>query len=203
MKNSTDYMHSGLLELYVLGLAGEEDAAAIAALSVTNPEIRKELELIESALLEYSESQRSPVSATVKPMLLATIDYTSRLQNGEPVTFPPALNENITPADFAPWLNREDMQRPADADDIFVKIIGYTPEVNTAIVWLTTGSPDETHTNERERFLILEGTCEIHVGETQHNMKPGDFFEIPLHINHFVKVTSSFPCKVILQRAAA
>ena len=64
-------------------------------------------------------------------------------------------------------------------------------------------APEEIHTNEFERFLIVEGSCDIQIGETVHQLQAGDFLSIPLFENHFVTVTSSIPCKVILQRVAA
>ena len=64
-------------------------------------------------------------------------------------------------------------------------------------------SPIEVHTNELESFLILEGTCDITIGEEVHHLVTGDFISIPLHIGHSLIVTSNIPCKVILQRVAA
>lgn len=91
----------------------------------------------------------------------------------------------------------------SDTDNIYAKIIGYTPEATTAIVWLKDYAPHEVHDNEYERFLIVEGTCDIIVEDQVNQLVPGDYFAIPLHKNHLVKVTSSIPCKVILQRVAA
>lgn len=140
---------------------------------------------------------------TIKPFLLATIDYSERLENGEAVTFPPALNESSTIGDFSPWLSREDMVLVGELESVHAKIIGYTPEQITAIVWIKKMAPEEIHTNEFERFLIVEGSCDIQIGETVHQLQAGDFLSIPLFENHFVTVTSSIPCKVILQRVAA
>jgi len=88
-------------------------------------------------------------------------------------------------------------------EDVFARIIGYTEKAITAIVWLKEMAPQEVHDDEHERFLILEGTCDIVVGNNIHQLVPGDYFAIPLHSNHHIKVTSSIPCKVILQRVAA
>ena len=87
--------------------------------------------------------------------------------------------------------------------DIFAKIIGYAPEVTTAIVWIKEMAPEETHTDEYEKFLIIEGTCDIVIEHKVHQLKAGDYFSIPLHANHHVVVTSEIPCKAILQRVAA
>ncbi|MEO5942329.1 MAG: cupin domain-containing protein, partial [Ferruginibacter sp.] len=103
---------------------------------------------------------------------------------------------------YAPWLNRSDMTAP-DNEAIFAKIIGYTPEATTAIVWIKEYAPHEVHDHEYEKFLVVEGTCDIIVEGKVHSLIPGDYFAIPLHKKHVVKVTSIIPCKVILQRIAA
>ena len=61
----------------------------------------------------------------------------------------------------------------------------------------------EIHTKEYERFLIIEGTCDIKIGDDVFHLKAGDYKEIPLFIEHSLIVTSDIPCKVILQRVAA
>jgi mannose-6-phosphate isomerase-like protein (cupin superfamily) len=203
MNTINAYIESGLLELYVLGLCSEAEAATIKQLALQHPEIETELQKIEAALQLYAESQAATPSAEARAMLIATIDYTTRLQNGEPVTTPPLLHSGSAIADFEPWLSRTDMIRPEDNDLIFLKLIGANEKATTAILWLDKGAPPETHTDEHERFLILEGTCDIVVNGKSNLLKAGDYFEIPLHADHHVMVTSDCACKAILQRVAA
>lgn len=203
MNSFKDYIESGLLELYVLGLCSEAEAATVKQLAQQHPEIETEIRNIEAALQLYAESQATAPPDTAKALLIATVDYTSRLQNGEPVTTPPLLHAGSVIADFEPWLSRTDMVRPADADSIFLKLIGANETATTAILWLETGAPGESHADEHERFLILEGTCDIAVNGKSNILKAGDYFEIPLHAEHHVTVTSGCACKVILQRVAA
>ena len=70
----------------------------------------------------------------------------------------------------------------------------------TALVWLEHEEPTETHTDCVERFLILEGTCEVTIGKDVHVMVPGNVITIPMFTDHSVLVTSPIPCKAILQR---
>jgi mannose-6-phosphate isomerase-like protein (cupin superfamily) len=198
-----EYIASGILEMYVLGQLSDEEAMEVTQNAEKYGEIKKEIENITQALMKYSESQAAEVDPTARPMLLATIDYTQRLKGGEPVSFPPLLSKNSKSSDYAEWLNRRDMVQPADAENIFLKIIGYTPEATTAIVWVKEYTPLEVHHDQYERFLIIEGTCDISIEGKVNRMKPGDYLEIPLHAEHNVKITSSIPCKIILQRVAA
>lgn len=197
-----EILDSGLLELYVLGLATAEEAKEVELLAATDPEIGNELDAIGRAMEKMATLHAMEPNPVIKPFLMATIDYTERLKNGEQATEPPILTEKSTPADYDAWLNRPDMVSP-NGEDVFARIIGYNEKAITAIVWIKDFAPAEVHDNESERFLILEGTCDIIVDDTPHHLVPGDYFAIPLHKDHMVKVTSGIPCKVILQRVAA
>ena len=196
------YIDSGILEQYVLGVAGTEESKEVEMMAAANPGIQAEIEAIARSLEIFAKANGVEPNPVIKPFLLATIDYTERLKSGEPVSDPPMLNENSRLADYAAWLNRADMISPG-TEDIFAKIIGYSPHTITAIVWIKDYAPQEVHDNEHERFLIVEGTCDIIVGDKVNQFVPGDYFAIPLHENHMVKVTSAIACKIILQRIAA
>ncbi|MEO6638261.1 MAG: cupin domain-containing protein, partial [Ginsengibacter sp.] len=114
----------------------------------------------------------------------------------------PELNEHSSISDYSPWLQGNE-DTPANIQGVYVKVIGSSSAMTTAIVWIESMAPEEVHHNKHEKFLILEGSCTIAVENELMNFNPGDFFEIPLHKKHSVTVTSSIPCKVILQRVAA
>ena len=126
-----------------------------------------------------------------------------RLKNGETASFPPILNSQSRISDYQYWLSKPEMTLPDDFQDSYAKIIGANEIATTMIVWLTTEAPHEVHNNEYERFLIVEGSCELTIETEIHYLKSGDYIEIPLHVVHNLIVTSSIPCKVILQRVAA
>jgi len=203
MDSFSEYIESGVLELYVLGDVSQEKAREIELLAAKHAKVRSEINLISQTLEKIAMRQAVPAPATVKLFVFATIDYIERLKSGEKPTFPPTLNKDSTIENYAKWLNRDDMVLSDDFEAFHAKIIGHTPEAMTAIVWLEFGAPAETHTDEFERFLIVEGTCEIAFGDEVHYLKTGDFLQIPLFLAHTIKVTSDIPCKVILQRVAA
>lgn len=194
---------SGLLELYLHGSLEESEQIIVTQALERYPELQQELKEIEFALLKHAENYAIKPHGVVKPMLLATFDYLERLKNGEAPSFPAELNDQSTVADYSQWLERKDMVRPQEMEAMYARLIAHEPDKVTAIVWLRFGAPDETHTKEYEKFLIVEGTCTITIGSDEYQMKPGDYLSIPLHINHHVTVTSSIPCKIILQRIAA
>jgi quercetin dioxygenase-like cupin family protein len=197
-----EYIDTGILELYVLGIASIEECAEVETRALKHVEIREEIEKIKASVEAYADAHKLQPGKVIKPFLMATIDYTERLKNGEPALVPPMLTESSSINDYNQWLSRPDMVS-SDKEDVFAKIIGYTPEAVTAIVWLKDYAPHEVHDNEYERFLIVEGTCDIIVEDEVNQLVPGDYFAIPLHKKHLVKVTSSIACKIILQRVAA
>ena len=203
MKSIAEYINSGILEMYVLGLTSDAENVEITKLASTNIEIKAEIEAIEKSVMSYAGQKAGAINNTLKPMVMATIDYTKRLKNGEAPTFPPILNEQSKVADYAAWLNRADIVIPTQFDDIYIKLIGHEAAATSAIVWIKNYTEYEIHKNEFEKFLIVEGTCDIITGEKTYSLVAGDYLSIPLHVGHEVKVTSKIPCKVILQRVAA
>ncbi|EDM37992.1 hypothetical protein PBAL39_16244 [Pedobacter sp. BAL39] len=203
MQNWQELISSGLLDMYVLGQVDSEEAIFIESMASVHNEVRMELDEISIALERYAQFHAIEPDPIIKPFLMATVDYSDRIGSGEQPELTPVLNERSAAKDFSRWLDRPDMVLPDTFQDVFAKILSYTPELITAIVWIEHMAPQETHDHEFERFLILEGTCEIHVEDQINKLGPGDYFQIPLHKRHHVMVTSDHPCKVILQRIAA
>ena len=197
-----EFIESGILEQYVLGTASPNELKEVELRAAADPAIRQEIAMISETLEHHAMENAIEPSPVIKVFLMAFIDYEERLKKGEPVTEPPLLNKESKLADYALWLKRSDMIYQG-AENIFAKIIGHSSIATTAIIWLKDYSPPEEHNNEYERFLIAEGTCNITVGDKVHQLVAGDYFAIPLYKSHFVKVTSSIPCKIILQRVAA
>ncbi|MFD3001902.1 cupin domain-containing protein [Pontibacter toksunensis] len=200
MNSIKDFIESGVLELYVMGAASPEEAAAVEQMAASHPEVQQEIDAISEQMEVYAMAHAVKPRNTVKTLVLATIDYLERMKEGELPTSPPVLTAQSRPEDFAPWLNREDMVLPADAEGVYAKIIGYTPVATTAVIWLKDATEQEVHHDEYERFLILEGTCEITAGENVYSLAAGDYFAVPLHTPHHFKVISTERCKAVLQR---
>ena len=194
---------SGLLELYVIGDITESEVLMVEQAIAKNPSLKQEILIIEKSLEIFAEHHAKPVDAVTKPMLFAMVDYAERIKNGEEYVNAPSLNQDSRISDFNPWLSRPDFQSPQEHGDMFGKIISADDEKTTILIWLKYGAPDEIHTNELEKFLVVEGTCDIIIGGKTHSLVPGDYLAIPLHVVHSVKVTSDFPCKIILERSAA
>ena len=203
MNDLLNFIESGVLELYVLGQTSPEETKQVEYMASMYEEVGKEIEAISIALERYAEAHAIEPGPTAGLFLMASINYSERMKHGEAMSFPPMLHEGSKIEDYSEWLNREDLQLNEELDELHAHIIGYTPEMTTAIIWIKRGAPPEHHNNEHEKFLIVEGSCKIYAGDDVYEMHAGDYFSMPLHVSHNVKVTSAIPCKVILQRIAA
>ncbi|GAA4298644.1 cupin domain-containing protein [Nibribacter koreensis] len=203
MNQPTDILESGLLELYIMGAATPEETALVEQMAQLYPQVQAELTQISLTLEAYAHAHAVEPCANVKPLLLATIAYMERLKAGEPVVEVPLLTPTSTAEAYEPWFSRPDLALPEDSENIHAHLLAATPEVITAIAWLKNQSNEEVHHDQLERFLILEGSCIITAGDKQYSLTVGDFYEVPLHTPHTIKVTSTNPYKVIIQRIAA
>ncbi|HRG37527.1 MAG TPA: cupin domain-containing protein [Bacteroidia bacterium] len=201
--NIENYINSGIIEMYVMGVLSEEENREIRNLSTTSSKMSTEVERVSATLENYARANEKQPSPALKPLLMATLDYLDRIEKGEAPVTAPLLSKKMAAADFERWLKRADMQAPAEYDSAYAKIISHSPSCTTAIVWLKDGSPKEIHTDQFESFFILEGTCDIVVNDEVFQLYPGDQYTVPLHASHYVKVTSTVPCKLILERRAA
>jgi mannose-6-phosphate isomerase-like protein (cupin superfamily) len=202
MNTVNEFLESGILESYVLGITNEEENSMVELMCSKHIEVNEELQRISESLISLSAERAFTPNDTVKPLIMATVDYSERIKNGEVPAHPPILNERSTIGDYAQWIDRSDMYLPEDADNIYIKLIANNPQAISAIVWIKEQTPAETHSVEHEKFLILEGTCDIFVNGEKNSLVPGNYMSIPLYADHVVKVTSSIPCKVLLQRVA-
>lgn len=198
------YLHSGILESYAMGLTSAEETGEVELLMAQHTALRQEVEAIRHSLTTYAEAHAIAPPPTVKPLLMAMVRYQERLKKGEAPAHPPILQDGRSNAtEFASWLHRDDLQKPEDFNGFYAHIIGHTATALTTIVWIGKYTPPETHDDLYEKFLILEGSCTITIGDEKHDLVPGSCLTIPLHQVHYVKVTSDIPCKAILQRVAA
>lgn len=202
MSGVARFIESGILDMYVLGATTSEQNQEVERMAAMHVEIRNQIEEIQKTLVHLVGTQSVEPSPALKPLLLATLDYMERRRNGEPESFPPILHEESSLKEYGEWLQRLDMRLPESFTDFHAKIIGYTPEVITAIVWIKEGAPYEVHDDVSERFLIVEGACMVKIEKEIHLLFRGDYLSIPLHKGHSIEIISSAPCKAIIQRIA-
>jgi anti-sigma-K factor RskA len=73
-----DTISSGLLELYVLGMASEQETAEVHALVKKYPEVAAEIEAIESGLQTYAKLYAAEPGSSVKERIFSEINTVSQ-----------------------------------------------------------------------------------------------------------------------------
>ena len=196
------YLNSGIIQAYVLGIASPEEMQELESYSDLYPEIDLAIHQFSLDLEKQAVLLASKPPAVVKTNVMASLDLMDRMMKGEKLGTPPLLSENSKIEDYAEWLDRPDMKITGDFDGMFAKVIGHSPELMTAIVWMQNMNT-EIHSDEIESFLVVEGSCEVTIGNNVYHLFPGDMMSIPLGFVHKAVSTSAGPCKVILQKLAA
>lgn len=199
--NQHDESRTERVAQYVLGLMTRQERTALEAQAANEPALRRELDEAQElmAAVVFQEQVMPP------PALRKRICETVRNLEAERKAQgrPPLLHPQSLAADYAAWLDAPNTHYPADAGPLHVVELADREGEITALVWLADGSPEEVHVDVVEKFLILEGSCDITVGNEVHALQPGSYLSIPLHVPHSVRITSAQPCKILLQRIAA
>ncbi len=194
-------LDEGTLALYVLHMLDRREEQRIEAASANDPVLRARIEEAQETLVSLALQQAQPPPVDLKRAILAAVEMD--IQNDRKNERFPLLHDDIRLVDMVPLLDREDLVLPADAEDSHMIEVERTSDRETVLVWLRTVHPEEIHTDFVERILVLEGTCDIHLGNEVISMIPGEVITIPLHVPHSVRVTSAAWCKALVQRVAA
>jgi mannose-6-phosphate isomerase-like protein (cupin superfamily) len=199
--NARDLIGSGTLEQYALGMLSPEECRAIEAEATRFPELRAEIDALQDALGQLAMAAPVPPRAEMKGTVLTAVEAfrQQRIRDKRP----PVLHPASRISDYEAWLGDPNLVRPDDAGPMHVIPLDQRDGEGTAVLWLTIGAPEETHSDEIEKFLILEGTCDVIFGGIVHRLVPGSYLSVPLHVPHTIRITSEVPCKILLQRIAA
>jgi len=71
-----------------------------------------------------------------------------------------------------------------------LQILRHNDSVTQILVTSSVDVADEVHHHERESFLVLEGECECHIGDTIVKLGPGGYIEIPMYEHHNLQIRS-------------
>ncbi len=89
MKKISKYLKSGMIETYVLGLATPLEAKQVEEMAAILDEVCAAINEFSQTLEQQALSSAIAPDPIIKPMLLATINYMSRMEKGEARSFPP------------------------------------------------------------------------------------------------------------------
>ncbi len=90
------FIESGISELYVLGQISPGEKAQVEEMAALHEAVKEELDLIERTLEDYAFQHAITPDPTIKPFLMATIDYMERMAQGEAPSFPAGIASGLT-----------------------------------------------------------------------------------------------------------
>ncbi|MCO5934586.1 hypothetical protein NAF17_03445 [Mucilaginibacter sp. RB4R14] len=191
------YIESGILEEYILGLLNSEDQQDVVRLSLLHPEVKAELNAIEVAIEKLAALTAIATSNHSKNRLLASLGFADAL---------PALDLNNLPltnadANHLQWIEALKHLIPENPDqDVFAEVLTNSPLLSQVLVVTKCDVPEETHGDLIESFFILKGECVCTVGEDTFHLYGGSFLEIPLNVEHTIKIVSPYVVGILQHR---
>lgn len=191
--NIQEYIKSGILEQYCLGLLDADQAGDVVRLSLVYPEIKQELTAVENAIEKLAAANAIAPTSALKQKILGTLGFAA----DEP------LDINNLPAtgkysNYISWLNAVEHLIPAEPfEDLSIKVLRQDDKIAQMLVVAKVNVPDETHEAYKESFFILKGTCECTIGDETIQLNPGGFLEIPLHVTHDIKMLTPYVVAIL------
>lgn len=184
--NLTDYIASGILEEFVLGLLSREDRKKVLKLAEEHPEIKAEIKTIELTVEKYAFANSVDPPSSLEDKVFASIQASE---------IPPTLSANSKIAEYDYWL--EKTQEPEEYENLHMEVLSENSEATMVIAWIKDGEQNHLHTKYTEKFLIVEGSCIATIDGVTANYEIGDYVEFTIDKHHDYTVTSDSPMKVI------
>lgn len=186
MNDQNEYMDSGILEEFCLGLLSREESINISLAAEKFPAVKQRIEEIEAGLLNVYRINPSP---NIKQELFKLIENdisggTINLEN------PPLINRF---SDLNAWnIALKNLFQPEGDDELKMVPIVENANKELFVGWLYTPLHEDGHEKDEfsESFLILEGTCTCDLNGNLFFLEAGDFITIPPATRHSILPTT-------------
>ncbi len=190
------FIASGIIEEYCLGIANNTNTQQLDTLRLQYPELEAEIAATQAALLQYAIPVPPPLPSNgLKNSILSVLDN-FQVEAKFDIHNLPNINRH---SDISLW-NKHLAHLKAEEpyDNMFIQSLSQTPEKNMFLVWLKSDLKEEKHEDCQESLLLLEGECYFKTGLDVTFYKAGDFVTVP-KVDHQVVVTSKTPLKFVVQ----
>ncbi|MEO5673004.1 MAG: cupin domain-containing protein [Chitinophagales bacterium] len=197
--NARQLIESGIIELYVLGIASDVEKKLVEKLALSEENVLNEIKAVNEVLGNYAASEAMMYNRPgLRNKIMDTLDsYSSNL--------PPLLTAESTPKQWLDYLAAQHINPPSRFSGIYFLELPGTKEYYTYAVWGKNGDfvPEEVHTSKDEYLFVCSGECEMNIDGKKTMHKAGDYIEIPSGLSHFGRVLGAETMLVIGQRRAA
>ena len=192
-----EIIDSGILEMYCLGIASDDEKALIEKLIVSENELQKELGEINTALARYASDFRKEAMPSLKQRILEQIELSPQE--------PEQLSENSSIVEWLNYVDHLGLKPSTNIEGLDVRELPQRSTHLTMVLWGTKGAiiPDEEHEAIDEHFLICKGACEMTIDGVKTIYGEGGYLCIHPHHIHSGVVISDEPMMLIVQRRAA
>ena len=189
--NIHEYIESGILEQYCLGALNEQERADVLKRCLLYPEIKQELTAIEMAFQKIADSLSVVPDKRLKDQILNQLGFKSTLDLED-------LPVVDAYANYSDWLTAVEHLIPAEPfEPFFAEVLRHDEKVAQTLVITNMDVPEETHEDRIESFFILKGECVCTVGDAVFTLKAGDFLEVPLYVEHDIKIQSPYVIAIL------
>lgn len=202
--NAKNLIESGVIELYCLGIASDEEVKVVEALAAKDQMVRDEIIAVRETLVNYAlASTKLAPPKNLKEKIISTI-MTAEADDGQ-ADLPPELTPQSTAEEWFAYLEEHHIGPDDDNEPLVVRELNGTEDYYTYAVFGKPGAevPEELHTGHNEYLLICQGSCIMDIDGKKSHYRKGDFLTITHGIRHSAVVTGDEPIVVIGQRRAA
>jgi len=206
MIDINEYIESGVIEEYYLGILSEDNIDQLMELKTQYPELRAYMDNVaEANTMFFTSIQMEPPANSLLLVKAAIHDnrlWTNTQLDSETKLLPQFIKiSKHTLIEKVEAVIKE-LKPPADYNNIFPTLLYADEKRQLILVWVKKNIPMEKHPELDESFFILEGTADCYIDDEVFQMVKGDFMSIPPKSKHEVLITSKTPAKAILCRVA-
>lgn len=204
MFNIEEYLNSGIIEEFCLGLAKPQEAEEVLKLANEHPEVALYLKETQERFSTFHKKFHK--SAPLRNLDIIKKSITENKKWKEAVL----LGEEKMLGKYIEISQHTDIELvkkliksifpPEEYDNVFAKPLYVGKGKELFLFFVKEIVPLEEHHKLDESFLMLAGTVDCYIDDQIFKMAEGDFMRIPIHSKHKVIVTSSTPGIAIRSR---
>ncbi len=193
------YIYSGVLEEYILGMLKPEQEAVVEEMSLIYPEVKRELESIRTAFEYFAPDSSIGLLPRVRNNIIDAIEHTFS-DNAIDIKNLPEIKKT---SNVDAWFSCIEPLIPLILEDFSMQVLRSDDKITQMLVVSRIDVPEESHSDVQETLLILKGVCECTIGGEIIQLQAGDYLEIPLHLQHDVKILTPYVVAIVQHKAVA
>ena len=167
-----DFLESGIIEMYCMGIASEDEKMLVETFAHNHIEVREEIEAVNRALQSYASAEQKTPAVSLKEKIMAAI-------------LPPLLKENHELKTWMSYLKENAISTTQNFDELFVMDLPSSEKQITYLAWANKGTTlEESHESEDEYLLMLSGSCSITCNGITQLYHKGEIVFIPKNTIH-------------------